>query len=244
MKSNLIPRSGFLLIWGFLLIHPAYAQTNSSSQPGYQGTGWGASLSDFKASKDSKLTFSVEKMDARPLDYLLMDFHEVDKTDPARAPKFAAQTIPGDDTLYIFYDGKLCAASVTLALDQVADTRHELNSQYKRIEYHNQEAPTGFYGYYGSQTIFFHHSLYAKDPSTLIDLVDVTGYYDDNLYYGKSGFDVVQTEEGELITAYLVYVSADYLKGPNAYTDWQENRKNATPPQVDPIQRFKCSIEH
>ncbi len=244
MKSNLLRWSGFITISGLLLVSPAYAQTTSSSLPVFQGPAWGTPLDDFKASKGSKLTYSTERMEARALDFILTDFHPVDKDDPDRAPKFAPQTTAGDSILYIFYDGKLCAASVALALPDVMDKFHQLNSQYKKAGYYTQRASTGFYGYHGSQTVFFHHFLYVQDSSTTIDFVKVTGYYDDAMYYGKSGFDAVQTEEGELMAGYLVYVSADYLKGPNAYTDWLENRKNASPPQVDPIQRFKCSIEH
>jgi hypothetical protein len=242
-----IKLQAFVVLFFILILFKvgsASAQTSAPSQTGGPGTAWGVSLGDFKTSKGSKTTFYVDKMNARPLDYLLMDFHEVDKNDPDRAPKCLAQTITGDDTLYLFYDGKFCASSIPLAPPDVMDTKHKLDSKYQKVETHTQVARSGFYGYYGSETVFFRHTLYAEDASTMIDLVMVSGYYDDNMYYGKSGFDLVQTEEGELIAGYLVYVSADYLKGPNAYTDWQDNRKNPAPPNVDAIQRFKCGIEH
>ena len=63
-----------------------FADSKNPLPGGYQGTIWGSRLGDFRASKRSKTTYSVEKLNARALDYLLMNFHEVDKYDPARAP--------------------------------------------------------------------------------------------------------------------------------------------------------------
>jgi hypothetical protein len=43
---------------------------------------------------------------------------------------------------------------------------------------------------------------------------------------------------------FLIYVSNDYFKGDNAFTDWQANRKNPTTEKMDYLRRLKCSIEH
>jgi hypothetical protein len=93
-------RSFFIGITWSVLINPGFPQ---SATPVDQAvSNWGLSLSDFRASKRSKPTYTVDQMNARALDCLFMDFHEVNKNDPARCPKFSAQTFPGSKSIYFF----------------------------------------------------------------------------------------------------------------------------------------------
>lgn len=184
------------LIWGFCLTVPALPQSESSSVS--QETNWGTSLSDFKTAKSSKLNYSVDKMNARALDYLFMDFHEVDKDDPARAPKFSAQTVTGEDATYLFYDGKLCAVSKPLPLAGISDERKELDSRYKKGSDNLYIVMNVFSGDFGSKRAFFYYYGYAESPATQVYLVKVTSYYEDPSYYGGKGYTLVEAEQGEL----------------------------------------------
>ncbi len=234
-----------LFLISFLFLSTAvFAQTAGPSPSGYNGVPWGTALNDFKASRDSTLTYSVEGMEAWALDFLLMDFHHVDKDDPCRAPKLSAQLIPGDDSVYAFYGGKFCAASVPLDPGNLSKTQQSLKAAHPFLNSLEDAAIHTFFDSYGYKSVFFHYYGYLLNPSTRVYLVKVKSFYEDPAYYGDRGWDTVQSGEGYLEKAFLVYISDDYLKGENAYTDWLENRKNPPAPKLDYLQTLKCGIEH
>lgn len=229
-----------------LFCQPSLSQSGivAPAAEGHEGPTWGTPLADFRASKGSKITFSLDNFNSRALDYLLMDFHEVDKDDPARAPGISVQTIAGDPTLYLFYSGKLCATSVVLPVKSVFATEKTLKSKYKRADTINYVVFDVFSGEFGMERVFFHYQGFAQSPSTRIYLVKVSSYYESPDAYGKGGYGLVQVAEGDLQVGFLVTISNDYFNGDNAYTDWLANRKNPTPKKMDYLQRLKCSIEH
>jgi hypothetical protein len=247
MKKRIFPRLVFTTAFCLAFFcQSAFSQIgdNSSTTQGYQGTSWGTSLADFRASKGSKVTFSVDRFNARALDYLLMNFHEVDKDDPARAPEFSVQTIAGDKADYLFYDGKFCSASVPLPLEDVFAMEKTLESKYKRTGTATYEVYNVFSGEFGLERVFFHYLGFAPSPATRIYLVKVTSYYETPGVYGRGGYGLVQAEEGDPQGGFLIYASDDYFKGDNAYTDWLANRKNPPTGKMDYLQRLKCGIEH
>jgi len=91
------------------------ASADDSASEGYHGIGWGTSLSDFKSSQKSFASNSVERAEARAIDYLMMNFHEVDKDDEARPSKFVDQKIGGEKADFVFYNGQYRLAAVPIA---------------------------------------------------------------------------------------------------------------------------------
>lgn len=203
---------------------------------------WGMSLADFRALKGSKITFSVPTMEARAMDYFLMDYHEINKEDPARQPFFSVQAIPGDPTFYFFYRDKLRMIADTVPLKNFQDTEDRLKTQYHLLKYTLYESPNDFSDSNGSFRTFFHVSLYNESPTTQLALIKVTGYYENELYY-FTGYSLYKLTTGAFKAAYLVHLEKGYLDGDNAYTDWLANRKN--PPKTKTwLEQYKSAIEN
>ncbi len=221
---------------------PISSHSQTAAVPTPSPWPWGTALSEFRTVQKSRGTFTIEPLHARALDYLLMEFHEVGRNDPSRAPKFSVQVAPGDPALYVFYGGKLCAVSKPVKLPDFGNVRKALESKLTpspRIQYAD---PRGFEGDHGSMRVFFHYTPFSPNPGTSLYLVEVTGYYDDDLYYGEKQFDLLEAEEGERLAGFLVWVSGDYLQGGNAYSDWLEIRKNPLSQGNVPLRWFKAGI--
>ena len=91
--------------------------------------------------------------------------------------------------------------------------------------------------------MFFHYLGFSENSTSKVYLVKVNGYYEDSLYYAR-GYGLVQAGGGDLQGAFLSHVSEEYFKGPHAYAQWLENRKNPPKEEGGFLQRLKCGIEH
>ncbi len=203
---------------------------------------WAMPLADFRALKGSKVTFSVPPMEARAMDYLFMNYHEIDKEDPARQPFFSVQAVQDDPTFYFFYRDKLRMVAEPVPLKDFQDTEKKLKTQYHLLKYTLYESPNDFSDPNGSFRTFFHVSLYNESPTTQLALVEVTGYYENELYY-FTGYELYRLTTGAFKAAYLVHLDKDYLDGDNAYTDWLANRKNP-PKEKTWLELYKSAIEN
>jgi len=204
---------------------------------------WGMSLSGFRALTKAKVTFSVVPMEARALDYLLMGFHEVDKDDSARLPEFSAQTAPDDQTTYVFYGGQFCLAAEPIVFNDLQDVKKILKTQYPLLKSDVHGTREDFSDSFGKIRSFLHCDAYAESPSTVVCLVRVTGYYEDELYYDK-GYSLYTLTTGELKAAYLVHLSRKFWEDETAYRDWLANRKNPSGAPMDWLARLKCAVEN
>ena len=188
---------------------------------GYHGIAWATPLKDFKASQQSSEADSVERTEARAADYLLMDFHEVDKDDASRPAKFMDRKIAGDNADYIFYDGRYCLAAVPLASENVEAVRKEIKSKYSRKDTKTYAAYWDFRGDYGWLMMEFNYQRYDKSPGTRVYLVTTSSYYEDgNAMAGDTSGPKSEAD------AFLIYVSEDYFKNSdNAWIDYQANKR-------------------
>ncbi len=211
---------------------------------GLRNSGWNMPLSQFRALKKSKVTFWVDPMEARVLDYLLMGSHEVDKDDPARFPGVSVQIPEKDSAIYVFYRGNLCMDARELTLADLEGERGKLRFQYGSPKEEFHSIGPDFSDSYGKIRTFYHFEAYDENPNTIVDLVRVTGYYENQLYYDRS-YDMVASSMGELMKVYLIRFSKSYLQEDNAYSDWLADKKNppATETPVDYFQSLKRSIE-
>jgi hypothetical protein len=211
----------------------------------FQGLEWNMPLSQFRALKNSKVAFDVDPMEARVLDYLLMDSHEVEKDDPARFPGFSAQINEGIPATYVFYRGNLCLEAAELTLGELEGARLNLRSMYGSPKKEFRCIGDDFSDSYGKIRTFYHFEAYDESPATLVELVRVTGYYENQLYYDRS-YDMIASSMGELMKVYLIRLSKNYLQGDNAYRDWLADKKNppALGTKMDYLQSLKRSIEH
>lgn len=248
MKKNmLLPWVMAMAFYGPALV--GWCETSSPTPQSTQGVSpnfeWSMPLSRFRALKNSKVTFYVDPMEARVMDYLLTDFHEVDKDDPARFPGLSAQLPVNDPATYVFYRGILCLEATELTLAEMEGTRRQLRSKYgpPKKEFHS--IGEDFSDSYGKIRTFYHFEAYDESPATLVYLVRVTGYYEDQLYYGRS-YDMFASGMGELMKVYIIRVSKSYLQGDNAYSDWLVDKKNPALAgnHLDYFQNLKRSIEH
>ena len=96
-----------------------WASADDNALEGYQGISWGTSLKEFKSSQKSFAANSVERTQARAIDYLMMNFHEVDKNDSSRPTKFVDEKINRDQADHIFYDGRYSLAATPIAYENV-----------------------------------------------------------------------------------------------------------------------------
>jgi hypothetical protein len=241
--------AGIMVLFFYGSTLTVFCETSSPVEPilgeNPQGMEWGMSLSQFKTAAKSILTYSVDPMEARAMDYLLMDSHAVGKDDPARFPGFASRIPDGGQTIYVFYRGSLCLTAEPIPLMGLQGEQRLLESKYKRLKSELRPAGEDFYDSYGAIRTFYRFETFAESPDTLICLVKVSGYYENQLYYDK-GYDIIASGFGELMKSYLIRLSADYLKGVNAYTDWLGDKKTSQTPgnKTDFLLSLKCSIEH
>ncbi len=241
-------------LWAVATVLVALARLGYCDTPDSKGlnvpagspdTEWNTTLPQFRALKHSKVTFYVDPMEARLLDYLLMDCHEVNKDDPARFPGFSAQIAEGDPKTYVFYRGNLCLEATELTLKELEGARRDLRSKYgpPKKEYHC--IGDDFSDSYGMIRGFYHFEAYNESSSTLVELVRLTGYYENQLYYDRS-YDTIASSMGELMKVFVIHISKSYLQRDNAYSDWLEDKKNLAIPgtQMDYLQSLKRGIEH
>ncbi len=207
--------------------------------------GWNMPLGQFRALKNSKVTYWVDPMEARVLDYLLMDFHEVDKDDPARFPGFSVQILENDPAAHIFYRGIMCLEATEIPLGGLEGERRMLRTRYgpPRSEVHS--IGSDFSDSYGAIRTFYHFERYDESPNTFVYLIRVTGYYENQLYYDRS-YDTIASSMGALMKVYVIRLSKSYFRGENAYTDWMADQKNPPAPgtKLDYFQSLKRSVEH
>ncbi len=241
MKNNALRP---LLLTTLALLASLFPYSPTNAMDSAETHPWGTSLADFRSSRGSKTTFSVDRLNARVLDYLLMDFHEVPKDDPARAPKCSAQTIAGDPALYIFYRGKFCAVSRPLPLDVYSPMVKDLRSKSPSLSQNHCRVVGDYRGEYGSENLFFNISGFTSGDGSLFFLVKVTGYYEAPDFYGNKAYGLVEAGQGDPLAVFQIEVSPDYFKGDNAYKDLLENRKNPAPGALNFLQKLSQSIEH
>jgi len=207
-----------------------WASADDSALEGYHGTGWGTSLNEFKASQKSFAASSVERAEAKAVDYLMMNFHEVDMDDASRPAKFVVQRIGGDNADYVFYDGKYQLAAVPIAAENIGAMKKAVEAKYTKKDSKTYSAYWNFTGATGWQMMEFDYQQYAKTPGTRVYLVTASSYYEDQGAIDEEGDGGVvvhgagpKTDEG----AFLIYVSDDYFQNTdNAWVDYQSNLKN------------------
>jgi hypothetical protein len=214
MKSKL---AVILTLAVLLFSGMTWASADDNALEGYHGIGWGTSLKEFKLSQKSSPADSVERLTARAVDYLMMNFNEVDKDDDARPSKFAVQKIGGDTTNYVFYDGRYCLAAVPIAPENVADVKKQIETKYPKKDSKTYAAYWDFRGDEGWLMMDFDYQQYAKSPGTRVYLVTTSSYYEDGNAMAGS-----KSNEG----AVLIYVSDDYFKNADdAWADYQANKQ-------------------
>jgi hypothetical protein len=239
----------FLMLTIFCFTSPCLGKTlsgNETWQESHPEIHWGMSLADFRELKKSKVTFSIDPMEARSLDYLLMDFHEVDKDDPARQPFISVQTVQGDMTTYIFYCKKLYMTVSAVPLEKIAHVEDVVKADDKFLKSDTHQTKYDFSDGYGAFRTYYFYDLYAESHSTLVCLVDVNGLYEDPSYYGNKSYGIMELIGGNLKAAYLVYLSENDMSDENAYRDWLKNSKNASALGVQKtwLEKLKSSIEN
>jgi hypothetical protein len=232
-----------LAFYGFMgSVYSDMLPTDQTWQASHPELQWGMALANFRAFKKTKATYSVNPMEARPLDYLLMDFHEVHKNDPFRQPFFSAQTSPGDTMTYVFYRGKLCMTAEPILLFEIEDVQNSLKAKYPLLASTEQDTPYDISDSNGPIKTTFFYDIYAETASTLICLVQVNGYYEDDVF-SSVGNDLLALTKGDLRAAYLVHLPKNYLTGGNAYKDWLFIRKNLRV-WANSQDKLKCAIEN
>jgi hypothetical protein len=207
------------------------AQADNNVLEGYHGASWGTSLKEFKSSQNSFASSSVERTEARALDYLMMNFHEVDMDDVCRPAKFVVQKIGGDHVDYVFYDGEYQLAAVPIAAGNVGAMKKAVEAKYAKKDSKTYLAYWEFKGGdYGWLMMEFHYQQYAKTPGTRVYLVTTSSYYEDQGTVDQQGDGGVAVHGGGPKTdagAFLIYVSDNYFKNTdNAWVDYQSNLKN------------------
>jgi hypothetical protein len=206
------------------------ARADESALEGYHGHSWGTSLKSFKSGEKSLPASSVERTEARAIDYLLMNFHDVDIDDAARPVKFADEKIKGEPGDFVFYGGQYQLAAVPIAPENVDAMRQSIEAKYTKKDSKTYSAYWDFRGDYGWQMMEFDYQQYAKTPGTRVYLVTASSYYEDQgAVDQQNGGDVVVHGAGPKsdVGAFLIYVSDDYFKNTdNAWADYQMNKKN------------------
>ncbi len=217
-----------LLIMGFLVLGwkpaaSAQTETKAVAIEGYHDTAWGTLLGDFRSAKNSTIERSLDRLMGTGLDYLLMNFHEVDSSDAARPVKINVEKINGDETHFVFYGKKYCLAAVPIHHSDLDAVKKALDAKYPRKGFKSYDAQwkqTGF----GWKMMDYEYAQYEKSPGTLVFLVTASSHYDNNNELG----DTQPTYNPDYESGnFLVYVSAGYFNNPeNAWADYQSN-KNA-----------------
>jgi hypothetical protein len=207
-----------------------WASADDNALEGYDGSSWGTSLKGFKSSHKSFAADSVERTEARAIDYLMMNFHEVDRDDASRPAKFVDQKIGGDQADHIFYDGRYSLAAVPIASENVDAMRKAIEAKYSKKDSKTYSAYWDFTGAYGWKMMEFDYQQYAKTPGTRVYLVTASSYYEDQgAVDQENDSDVVVHGAGPKtdLGAFLIYVSDDYFKNTdNAWVDYQANKQN------------------
>jgi hypothetical protein len=203
------------------------AEDNVSA--GYHGVAWGTSLKEFKSSQKSFAFHTVDETESKAIDYLMMNFHEVDKDDESRPIKFADEKTAGENVDHIFYDGQYRLAAVPIAPENVEAARKEIQSKYAKKDSKTYSAVGDLSPDYGSLMTRFDYQQYAKTPETSVYLVTMSSYYGDGAAADPYNDNNVTGNGSGLKNnagAFLIYVSNDYFKNTdNAWTDYQANLK-------------------
>lgn|GEM_PF-5929528 len=189
------------------------------SEKGYGGIPWGITYKQFQSEKESKPLGLMDKVRARAIDYLMMDFHEVAFDDPSRPPKFSVQEIKGDDVAYVFYDGKYCLASVPIDENNLEAVQKKLEKEYKRLNSRTYQSYLEFEGGdYGWDMLHLDYVEYRKTSTTTVYFIKAFTHFEE-----LSG-------SYKPIGGFLIYVPSDYFKK-TAYMDWLANKSMA--PEVE-----------
>jgi hypothetical protein len=203
---------------------------NDDTFEGYREKAWGASLKSFRSSEHALPASFVDRVEARAIDYLMMDFHEVDIDDAARPTKFSDQRIAGDKTDYVFYNGYYQVAVVPIDTANEAVVKKQLDSKYKSIGSKSYAAYWDFKADYGWEMMRYDYRQYQKSPGTRVYWVEASSYLADGSLEDARVSDSVAVLHNSAPSVsrggFLIYVSDDYFKSSaNAWADYQTNKK-------------------
>jgi hypothetical protein len=220
---------------------PATPITTTATQTpaeGYHGIGWGTALDEFKAAQKIVPPKSFEKAEAKAVDYLMFNFHEVQKRPRKGKGKFSLQQVEGDNTAYVFYDGQYRLAAVPIDLANLKDVRKEIEKKYAKKKLLSRTVQWEPSDYYGWTDMDFEFQEYEKSPETRLYLVTASFFLEDQGQAAQMSYeDLVQHGPGPstLSGAYLIYLSEDYFKsGDNAWADYQASTTQTPTPSPEP----------
>jgi hypothetical protein len=197
---------------------PAFGQPLTKTN-GYLGLEWGTSLAQAEKDKGLLPVANVDRITSRAIDYLLMDYHDVDPDDPSRPGAFSVLKAEDDDTSYVFYNGKYCLALTPISEKDELAIRRAVESKYRSLDSKDYRS-------------FLSHDS-ADDGWDMLRLLYVRyeTHGDSRIYFVQAhSYFTDITAPFKREGAFLIYVSDDYFKN-GAYAQWQRNKSQK--PNID-----------